>query len=1837
MAKSLFNQFSQIRGSRTYIDDLPLTVSGVQVAELAGKAKELNLYVDVSGTTVTRTSGEFEKRDLGNVILIGGSAYGITTASGASCTVSSAPGDGSARPAALMYYQNLEDDLNYIRTMLKEITGLTNWYDPPTVALSELTFNFIELVDVFIGGGAYTPNNMLYTVSSGVKDSSEITFDPSTHMFTAANITTGGTLDVDGAADFDSSIDVAGTAMFQSNVTVSGSFQFDATGQAVNEIVTTVTESSTDSQLPTAAAVYEYVDAVAAGIDTFLELGDTFAYYTANNMMYTTATGISDTSNMTYTPGTQSIVFTVNSGIAGSSFTVVEGDAGDNIIDYSDQGGGYALSLFAPAINATADNISIEGYNSVMFAADSTVVNMRTNVIGLGMTGDTSNVYGITVSGAGFSGGFYEDAFVYLNQGVGVNQIINAVGLTGEGTPGEWDRTLPTVSAMMSYVNTNGAQGDIGEFIRLADAPHNYSDTKLVYSQADQIAYADNLSYNGSGLVVSGTLNTTGAVTFDSTLDVDGATTLNNTLDVDGATTLNSTLDVDAATTLNSTLDVDGATTLNSTLDVDGATTLNSSVTVSGAADFQSTVDVDGAATFNNTVDVDGATTLNSSLDVDGTTLLHSTIEVVGAAQFDSNVVASGTMTVYGATTINNILEVVNIAQFDNNVVVSGTFQFDSDGTTVNNISTTMDPAGGDDDTLLTESAIWDWVNTVSGVLQASTAAQTFIALTDTPAGYEDTKLVFSTDSDIQYASNLVYTGSGLVVSGTLDATGAVDFGSTLNVDGGADFNSTIDVDGGATLNSTLDVDGATTLNSSITVSGSADFQSTLDVDGAATLNNTLDVDGATTLNSTLDVDEATTLNSTLDVDGTTLLHSTLEVVSSAQFNNNVVVSGTLDVNGATSLNSTLDVDGATTLNSTLDVDQATTLNSSLDVDGVTTLNSSLDVDGATTLNSSVTVSGAADFKTTLNVDGAATLNNTLDVDGATTLNSTLDVDSASLFHSTIDVVGAATFENNVTVSGTFQFDADGQAVSAIETSMTAPGSDSNLLTEKAIYDWVNTVSGSLQDDVIWEVVDTPYQQIRPKGDHMGKAIYTSGDVTIGGDLTVSGTTTTINTAELTVEDKLITLNFGEAGAGITGDPLAGIEIDRGSEANYLFVFDEQADNFRVGVSGTMTPGNTYNLQAVCTREDAPVDMRVPWWDADDYIYRNTGETYISVNSGTNTVSVVADTDTKMAVAVDNVKIYGDANDYIEINSSTSPLFQIVLDGNTELDVQAGGLALDEGARVNGIVTEISEPGSDGNLTTEQAIVEYVTAVSGVLQNSINSFDTFIELTDTPNDYQNTKLVYSTGSDIQYAMNLSYDGSGLVVSGTLGATGAVNFDSTVDVDGATTLNSTLDVDGATTLNNTLDVDGATTLNSSVTVSGAADFQSTVDIDGAATLNSTLDVDGATTLNSTLDVDQATTLNSTLDVDGATTLNSTLDVDGATTLNSSVVVSGTANLQGAATLDSTLDVDGATTLNSTLDVDGATTLNSSLTVSGATDIRNTLNVTGAADFESNVTVTGTLDVDGAVDFDSTLNVAGASTFQTTINVQGAADFDSTVNVDGTAKFNSDVVFGTNVTVSGTFKFDAGGEDVNNISATMTPPGDDDTLLTAGAIWDWVNTVSGAISTGGSLNHNDLQGLQGGSSGEYYHLDQTDYTVLSAITSTQVSNWDTAYGWGDHAGLYSLVDHLHDDRYYTETEMDATVSGINSTIATTSGTLQAEIDAINAVNFYDVDMNYVNSTTWTYGSAITTPVELQVYVNGLKQRHHADYYTSSVVSGVLTVVFAFTTYSEDWVNATFRMTP
>ena len=77
-------------------------------------------------------------------------------------------------------------------------------------------------------------------------------------------------------------------------------------------------------------------------------------------------------------------------------------------------------------------------------------------------------------------------------------------------------------------------------------------------------------------------------------------------------------------------------------------------------------------------------------------------------------------------------------------------------------------------------------------------------------------------------------------------------------------------------------------------------------------------------------------------------------------------------------------------------------------------------------------------------------------------------------------------------------------------------------------------------------------------------------------------------------------------------------------------------------------------------------------------------------------------------------------------------------------------------------------------------------------------------------------------------------------------------------------------------------------------------------------------------------------------------------------------------------------------------------------------------------------------------------------------------------------------------------------------------------------------------------------------------------------------------------------------------------------------------IEPVELVDVDLTYnAGSGNWEYSGANLTsvPSDLQVFLNGNKNKKDPEYYTASVNSGTLVIDFAFDTYVEDWVNATW----
>ena len=85
------------------------------------------------------------------------------------------------------------------------------------------------------------------------------------------------------------------------------------------------------------------------------------------------------------------------------------------------------------------------------------------------------------------------------------------------------------------------------------------------------------------------------------------------------------------------------------------------------------------------------------------------------------------------------------------------------------------------------------------------------------------------------------------------------------------------------------------------------------------------------------------------------------------------------------------------------------------------------------------------------------------------------------------------------------------------------------------------------------------------------------GNATVDGNLTVNGTTTTIDTVNLTVEDKLIELAHGTTGTP-SGD--AGIIIERGDSTNAAMLWDETRDEF-VFATTAATGGSTGDAKVV--------------------------------------------------------------------------------------------------------------------------------------------------------------------------------------------------------------------------------------------------------------------------------------------------------------------------------------------------------------------------------------------------------------------------------------------------------------------------------------------------------------------------------------------------------------------------------------------------------------------------------------------------------------------------------
>lgn len=70
-----------------------------------------------------------------------------------------------------------------------------------------------------------------------------------------------------------------------------------------------------------------------------------------------------------------------------------------------------------------------------------------------------------------------------------------------------------------------------------------------------------------------------------------------------------------------------------------------------------------------------------------------------------------------------------------------------------------------------------------------------------------------------------------------------------------------------------------------------------------------------------------------------------------------------------------------------------------------------------------------------------------------------------------------------------------------------------------------------------------------------------SGNVLVTGDFTVMGNNTSIEVSNLQIEDRIITVNKGQSGAGVSGI-YAGVDVDRGSANKVAVLYNETDDTW---------------------------------------------------------------------------------------------------------------------------------------------------------------------------------------------------------------------------------------------------------------------------------------------------------------------------------------------------------------------------------------------------------------------------------------------------------------------------------------------------------------------------------------------------------------------------------------------------------------------------------------------------------------------------------------------------
>ena len=248
----------------------------------------------------------------------------------------------------------------------------------------------------------------------------------------------------------------------------------------------------------------------------------------------------------------------------------------------------------------------------------------------------------------------------------------------------------------------------------------------------------------------------------------------------------------------------------------------------------------------------------------------------------------------------------------------------------------------------------------------------------------------------------------------------------------------------------------------------------------------------------------------------------------------------------------------------------------------------------------------------------------------------------------------------------------------------------------------------------------------------------TFNNVTVSGNLSVDGTTTTVDSTNTTIADRLI-----ELGNGTTGTPAndMGIVLERGDSSNAFMGWDESADSFILG-TGSFTGASTGNLTIT----------------AADLVVAELTTTNVGI-TGNITISGTVD---GRDVATDGTKLDG-----IEANATADQTDEEIQDivgamftGNTETGITA--TYQDGDGTIDLVVGTLNQDttGSAATLTTARAI-----ALSGDVTGTAN-FDGSADVTISATIAANS-VALGTDTTGNYMAQVS-GGDGITISHTQG-------------------------------------------------------------------------------------------------------------------------------------------------------------------------------------------------------------------------------------------------------------------------------------------------------------------------------------------------------------------------------------------------------------------------------------------------------------------------------------